>query len=114
MKLNNEFINKKICSFSYQDCGSIHVSVSRCKQLTPCGGKFSFFWGPSALIWIFLVQSSVFKNKAMRYLILYGVLSLGLLQYTLWKHMSDWDRLSLLNEFYGIFVFFSCNRNTCR
>ena len=74
-------------------------------NLPPVVGSFRFFWGPSALIWIFLVQSSVFKNKAMKYLILYGVLSLGLLQYTLWKHMSDWDRLSLLNEFYGIFVF---------
>lgn len=76
-------------------------------NLPPVVGSFRYFWGPSVLLWIFLVKSSVFKNKTMRYLLLYGIISLGLLQYTIWKYMSDWHRLSFLDEFYSLAIFFS-------
>ncbi|MDY0222809.1 MAG: hypothetical protein RBR67_16890 [Desulfobacterium sp.] len=70
-------------------------------------GSFRYAWAPISLIGIFLVCSSVYKTKEMLYLMLYGILSLGLLQYTLWKHMLDWHRMAFLNEFYALFVFAS-------
>ncbi|MCF8219765.1 MAG: hypothetical protein K9J21_12400 [Bacteroidales bacterium] len=77
------------------------------RNLPPVVGSFRFFWGPSALLWIFLVRSSAFKVKQMKYLFLYGVLSLGLLQFTIWQYMDDWHRSNILNEFYSIFIFFT-------
>ena len=68
-------------------------------------GSFRFFWGPAVLVLIFLTQGSAFGKKPMRILIFYGAVSLGLLQYTLWGHMSDWNRLALLNEFYALIAF---------
>jgi hypothetical protein len=74
-------------------------------NLPPVVGSFRFFWGPSVLLWIFLVKPSVFKKRSIVYLILYGVISLGLLQYTIWRYMGDWHRLSFLDEFYNLLVF---------
>ena len=72
----------------------------------PAGVRsFRFLWGPMTLILIFMAHTSVLKSKAMTYLILYGTISIVFLQYSLWRHMSDWDRLNLLNEFYSLFVF---------
>ena len=68
-------------------------------------GSFRFCWGPAVLILIFLTQCSAFGKKPMISLMLYGAVSLGLLQYTLWGHMSDWNRSQLLNEFYALIVF---------
>lgn len=81
---------------------SLYVVV---RNLPPIVRSFRFFWGPAVLVLIFLTQSSAFGKKPMRILILYGAVSLGLLQYTLWEHMSDWNRLQLLDEFYSLIVF---------
>ena len=75
------------------------------RNLPPLVGSFRYIWGPSALILIFLVHSPAFKVKAMKYLILYGALSLGLLQFTIWQYMVEWHRSSILNEFYSILIF---------
>ena len=68
-------------------------------------GSFRFFWGPLALIMIFISKPAAFTRKPMRSLFLYGILVLGILQYTLWKYMPDWTRLGLLEEFYNLFIF---------
>lgn len=75
------------------------------RNLPPLIGSFRYFWGPLTLCLIVLMNRGVFKQKPMILLILYGIISLGVLQYTLWWHMNDWDREHLLNEFYGIVVF---------
>lgn len=74
-------------------------------NLPPIVGSFRFCWGPAVLILIFLTQCSAFGKKPMISLILYGAVSLSLLQYTLWGHMNDWNRSQLLNEFYALIVF---------
>jgi len=74
-------------------------------NLPPIVGSFRYFWGPAVLVAIFLMQPSVYKKKPMAWLLLFGATSLGLLQYTLWNHMSDWNRFHLLNEFYSLVIF---------
>ncbi len=74
-------------------------------NLPPVVGSFRYFWGPAALLSILLSCSSVFKEKAVLYLMLYATLSLGILQYTLWKDMPAWHRIKALDEFYSIFIF---------
>ena len=81
---------------------SLYVVV---RNLPPIVRSFRFFWGPAVLVLIFLTQRSAFGKKPMRNLILYGAVSLGLLQYTLWGHMNDWNRSLLLNEFYALIAF---------
>ncbi len=69
------------------------------RNLPPIVGSFRWLWGPLALLSIVLMKPSVFKAKSMLSLLLYGALSLGLLQNTLWSNMREWNRHSLLEEF---------------
>lgn len=68
-------------------------------------GSFRYFWGPLALVAILISMPAAFTTKSMRYLLIYGIISLVLLQYTLWDNMNDWNRNALLEEFYALFVF---------
>lgn len=74
-------------------------------NLPPGLGSFRFFWGPLTLIIILLTKPRVYTKKPMIYLILFGFISLILLQYTLWKYMNDWNRSQILNEYYPLVVF---------
>jgi len=74
-------------------------------NLPPGLGSFRFFWGPMALLLILLVKPATYTKTPMKFLLLYGFISLILLQYTLWNNMNDWNRLSLLEEFYALVVF---------
>lgn len=74
------------------------------RNLPLVAGSFRQFWGPIAVGMIFLFHPSVFRQKPIRFLFLYGVLSLGVMQYAVWQHMSDWNRLKLQLEFYDLFI----------
>jgi len=76
-------------------------------NLPPIVGSFRYFWAPLALVAIFLEKRSIFGKKPMVSLILYGAISLGVVQYTLWSNMSAWDRKFLLEEFFSLIFFFT-------
>ena len=82
----------------------LYVVVYNTPQLIT---SFRFFWAPVTLITIFLFRPTVFAQKFLILLLLYGFISLGILQYTLWSHMSEWNILRLQEEFYWILVFCS-------
>jgi hypothetical protein len=81
---------------------SLYVVANKLPTLV---GSFRFFWGPLALILIMLTQKSIIFKGSMPYLIWYGLISLVILQYTLWSQMLKWDHNSILEEFYAIFIF---------
>lgn len=68
-------------------------------------GSFRFFWAPLTLIALAVVKPSIYVKRPVSYVVLYGVLFFGLLQFTLWKYMDDWNRNALLEEFYVLIVF---------
>jgi len=68
-------------------------------------GSFRFMWGPLALITILFCRPIAFTKGPMRFLLLYGALSVGILQYTLWNYMDDWNRSGILEDFYILTVF---------
>jgi hypothetical protein len=70
-------------------------------------GSFRFFWAPITLSLVFLAKPDIFYRKIIILLLLYGLVFLGLLQYTFWSYMSDWNVRQLQDEFYALFVF-SC------
>jgi hypothetical protein len=70
-------------------------------------GSFRFLWGPFVLASIFILQPTVFYKTPVKFLLLYGAISLVLLQYTLWNHMGDWVRGGLLEEYYSLIIFSS-------
>jgi hypothetical protein len=74
-------------------------------HLPPLVGSFRFFWAPLALLAIFYVQPAAYTRKPMISLLLFVIMFLGVLQYTLWSNMDDWNRNGLLEEFYTIVVF---------
>lgn len=68
-------------------------------------GSFRFLWAPFTLIILALVKPSVYIKSPVSYVVLYGFLIVGLLQFTLWKYMDDWNHNMLLEEFYALIVF---------
>ncbi len=68
-------------------------------------GSFRFFWAPLTLIALAVVKPSIYVKRPVSYVVLYGVLFFGLLQFTLWKYMDEWNRNALLEEFYALIVF---------
>jgi hypothetical protein len=67
-------------------------------------GSFAFLWAPITLLIIFYKRPTIFFKGTIRILLLYGVLMVGILQYTLWKHMSNWNQVRILYEFYYLFI----------
>lgn len=68
-------------------------------------GSFAAFWAPSALLMIFFARPKALARGPIIGIIFYGIISVGILQYTLWKHMTDWNRIRILYEFVYLFVF---------
>lgn len=68
-------------------------------------GSFRFFWAPLSLIIIFYYRSVAFTKDPMTFVLLWGALSAGILQYTLWNNMDDWNRKSVLEDFFNLAVF---------
>lgn len=67
-------------------------------------GSFRFLWGPLCLITIFLFKRQAFFKGPLLYVIFYGLISVGILQFTLWTYMDDWNRLGILEDFYSLAV----------
>lgn len=75
------------------------------RNLPSISGSFAALWAPVILFLMFINRPITFTSKPMRYLLLYGVISVGILQYTLWKYMNDWNQIRILYEFYFLVVF---------
>jgi len=67
--------------------------------------SFRYLWAPLTLLAIFIVSPKVYTKTTTILLLLYGLIILLLLQYTLWKYMNDWNKQMLHDEFYSILVF---------
>jgi hypothetical protein len=67
-------------------------------------GSFAYLWAPISLIIIIYTRLSVFFKPPMRILILYGIIMVGILQFTLWKYMDNWNQPHILVEFYFLVV----------
>ncbi len=67
-------------------------------------GSFAFLWAPIALFAIFLKRPNSFTKGPIKILFLYGIITISILQYTLWKYMNDWTRIRILLEFYYLFI----------
>jgi hypothetical protein len=67
-------------------------------------GSFAFLWAPLTLLIIIYKRPAIFTKGSMRVLLLYGAIMVGILQYTLWSSMNDWNRKLILLEFYFIVI----------
>jgi len=73
---------------------------------TPFGiGSFRFLWGPLSILIMFFSRPIAFTKGPMRFVLLFGVLSVAILPYILWNYMDDWNRRLILDDFYSIMVF---------
>ncbi|MFW5803830.1 MAG: hypothetical protein ACOCWG_01205 [bacterium] len=75
------------------------------RNLPPVIGSFRFFWAPFSLIIIFYTRSNAIFKGPMRFVLLYGIISVGILHYFLWNNMDDWNRKYILEDFYVLVVF---------
>lgn len=67
-------------------------------------GSFAFLWAPISLLTIIGTHPNNFIKGSMRLLLLYGIIMTGILQYTLWSYMDDWNRPRILAEFYFLVI----------
>lgn len=68
-------------------------------------GSFRFLWGPFSLIIIFVYRPNVFIKSPMIFVLLFGVIFVGILHYILWNYMDDWNKRLLLEDLYSLIVF---------
>jgi hypothetical protein len=73
--------------------------------LPPLIGSFRYFWAPLCVILILFKHPNIIQKKTFIIVLIYGIIFLGLLQFTLWKYMLNWDKNSLLEEYYALTVF---------
>lgn len=66
-------------------------------------GSFAFLWAPLTLVLILLNRPIAFSKGPMKILLLY-VITISLLQFTLWKNMDDWNQYRILYELYYLVV----------
>jgi len=67
-------------------------------------GSFAFLWAPITLLIIIYTRPNTFFSRPMKILFLYGIIMVGILQYTLWKYMNNWNQVRILLEFYYLVV----------
>lgn len=67
-------------------------------------GSFRFLYAPLWLLVVTFLKPEVYKQKPVQVLLLYGLISIVILQHTLWRHMNDWYQKSILEEFYALIV----------
>jgi hypothetical protein len=82
-------------------------------------GSFAVVWAPLSFFAILLTYPRTFIKGPMKMLVLYGITVIGILQYTLWKHMSDWNLNHILLEYFNLTIicsifFFYWNRRDIR
>ena len=71
----------------------------------PAGLGSTRFWAPMALISIIITRFEVLTISPCKYVVFFGISSVVILQYTLWKHMGDLDIHAILFEFSSLFTF---------
>jgi hypothetical protein len=67
-------------------------------------GNPTFLWGPLAVLSIIATRPKVLQYGPLQFLILYGIVYLGILQFLLWQYLSDWDRGMFISEFVSIII----------
>jgi hypothetical protein len=67
-------------------------------------GTFAYLWAPLALLTIIITRPSMLTGSPIRILLLYGLIMVGVLQYTLWRFMDYANQNHILFEFYFIVV----------
>src|SRR5690606_19973167 len=65
-------------------------------------GSYRYLWGPLSMILIVISGPRLLVIKPIRQLLIFGLVIVGILQYTLWSYMDDWNRLNILDDFYAI------------
>lgn len=68
-------------------------------------GSFAFLWAPLTLLIIFFKHPAVYTWGPMKMMLFYGVLMIGILQFTLWDYMDDWNQQRIIVEFYFLLIF---------
>lgn len=73
-------------------------------------GSNRFLWAPVLLLYSLLFYIKVYSTKQVRYVLLYGFIYCGILQYTLWVHANEWYKSQILTDFYyliSVVVFYN-------
>ncbi|MCF7916342.1 MAG: hypothetical protein K9L61_01010 [Candidatus Omnitrophica bacterium] len=63
-----------------------------------------FYWGGLVLLAVLFANLSVFFKKPIIFLLVYGVVMLGLLPSILWD-IPEWDQKVMLNDFWSLLIF---------
>lgn len=67
-------------------------------------GSFIFLWAPIILLTIIFSRPDTFTKGPIKILLLYSLIIVGILQYTLWNYMDDWNRIRIFYEAYYLIV----------
>ncbi|MHC1776987.1 MAG: hypothetical protein AB9834_16410 [Lentimicrobium sp.] len=72
----------------------------------PAGlGSFRFLWGPLSMVAIVVLAPTIILKTPIKQLLIFGLFVVGILQYSLWSFMDDWNRMNILDDFYAIISF---------
>lgn len=77
------------------------------RNLPRLAGSFSLLWAPASLLLIMILRPRTYLKQPVSPLLIYGLLFVGILQYTLWKYMMDFNRIRILYEWFYLIVFVS-------
>jgi hypothetical protein len=67
-------------------------------------GSFAFLWAPITIMVIIYSRPITFTKGPIKNLLLYGLIMVGILQYSLWSYMNDWNQIRIFNEFYFLVI----------
>jgi hypothetical protein len=67
-------------------------------------GSFAFLWAPLSLIFILINRPFTLIRGPIKIIIIYGFFMVGILQFTLWKYMNEWNQIHILYEFYYLTI----------
>ncbi|MDY0199936.1 MAG: hypothetical protein RBR40_02995 [Tenuifilaceae bacterium] len=67
--------------------------------------SFRFLWAPGFLLFTFIFYRKVFTAKNVIAALVYGILYVAILQYTLWNYANDWYKRMIFEDFYAMIVF---------
>ena len=71
----------------------------------PYIGSFRFLWEPIGLLSFIILKPKILSHKMSINILFYGVLFVGIFQYTLWNFANDWYKQSILGDFYNFIIF---------
>ena len=73
-------------------------------NLPPGLGSFRFLWGPAAIGIIVVTKPTIIFRSPMKYTLIYVVLVVGILQYTLWQYMTPWNINGIQKDAYILII----------